>query len=226
MTGALAEVVAAALAGSFFAGWLVFFAGWNPSVDLLSNRNALVFFLLTEASFTLLLVWFLLGMRGRRLASLSPGARSPAREVMTGLLVLPGLFVLVIATAFLFQVLAPSWVSTFNPMLELIQTPADLAWFLLTGILVGGVKEEIQRAFILDRFSSDLGGAWVGLIIWSTLFGAGHLSQGPDRAVQAGLLGFVFGCLYLRRRSVAAPIVSHAAYDVVVVLMVYFFPEV
>jgi membrane protease YdiL (CAAX protease family) len=44
-------------------------------------------------------------------------------------------------------------------------------------------------------------------------FGAGHLMQGRDAAIVTGTLGAAWGTLYLLRRSVIAPAVSHAGFN-------------
>jgi len=98
----------------------------------------------------------------------------------------------------------------------------DLFLLLLSSILVGGIKEEIQRAFVLVRFEQFLGGGIVGLICWSLFFGIGHLAQGQDNAIRAALLGVVLGLIYLRRRNPTAPMVAHALYDVSVVIFAWF----
>jgi len=75
------------------------------------------------------------------------------------------------------------------------------------------VREELQRAFLLTRFERDLGGPTVGLVITSVAFGAGHVLQGWDAAVATGAMGFFWGWLYLKRRSVVASMSSHAGYN-------------
>jgi len=82
-------------------------------------------------------------------------------------------------------------------------------------LVAGGVREEIQRAFLLHRFEVSLGGPVVGVLVTSIGFGAGHLVQGLDAAITTGLLGAFWAVIYLRRRSAAAPIVSHAGFDLV-----------
>ena len=57
------------------------------------------------------------------------------------------------------------------------------------------------------------GGPTVGLAVVSIAFGAGHIVQGFDAAVATGMLGFVWGLMYLRRGSAVGPIVSHALYN-------------
>jgi membrane protease YdiL (CAAX protease family) len=77
-------------------------------------------------------------------------------------------------------------------------------------ILAGGMREEIQRAFLLHRFREDLGGAWWGLLATSLAFGLGHVVQGWDAVVVTSLLGALWGALYLARASITAGMVSHA----------------
>jgi membrane protease YdiL (CAAX protease family) len=102
-----------------------------------------------------------------------------------------------------------------NPLQDLLQRPRDAWLFALVVFVAGGFREEIQRAFLLHRFDVWLGGPIVGLVVTSVGFGAGHLFQGVDAAITTGLLGAFWAAVYLRRRSAAAPIVSHAGFDLV-----------
>jgi membrane protease YdiL (CAAX protease family) len=105
-----------------------------------------------------------------------------------------------------------------NP-LEGLLTSRRNAWLLALVLLVaGGVREEIQRAFLLHRFEVWLGGGRVGVIVTSVAFGTGHLLQGYDAAIVTGLLGALWGVVYLRRRSAVAPMVSHAGFDLLQIL--------
>ena len=53
----------------------------------------------------------------------------------------------------------------------------------------------------------------VGVVVASASFGIGHLLQGVDAAIATALLGAFWGIVYLRRRSVVAPMVSHSGFD-------------
>ena len=44
-----------------------------------------------------------------------------------------------------------------NPLEELLRTPGDAAIFAVIVVIAGGVREEVQRAFILRRFERWLG---------------------------------------------------------------------
>ena len=111
-------------------------------------------------------------------------------------------------------VLAP-WLHTVeqNPLQNLLRTPRDIAAFAVVVVVAGGVREEVQRAFVLRRFELWLGGPLVGVLVSSVAFGAGHAVQGMDAAITTGLLGAFLAVSYLRRRSIIAPVVSHAAFD-------------
>ncbi|MBI3493034.1 MAG: CPBP family intramembrane metalloprotease [Acidobacteria bacterium] len=100
-----------------------------------------------------------------------------------------------------------------NPLQELLRSPPDAWRFAFVVLVAGGVREEIQRAFLLHRFDVWLGGGRAGVVVTSVAFGAGHLLQGADAAVVTGLLGAFWGTIYLRRRSCVAPLVSHAGFD-------------
>jgi uncharacterized protein len=162
---------------------------------------------------------FFLVVRGERPGRVFFGARAPSREALLGLLLVPLVFAVVALLALLIQDLAP-WLRNVpeNPLAALITGPASLAIMVVVVALAGGVREEIQRAFILHRFEQHLGGAIVGLVVFSAAFGAGHLLQGRDAAIMTGTLGLLWGVVYLRRRSVVAPMVSHAAFNVIQVL--------
>ncbi len=142
------------------------------------------------------------------------GNRPLLREARLGIpLTLVALF---IGTGVLvaIQFLAPTLHNVAeNPLEALIQRPRDMWLFALVVIVAGGIREEIQRAFILHRFEGWLGGATVGLVLSSIAFGAGHLLQGLDAAIATGLLGVFWGIVYIRRRSAIAPMVSHSGFN-------------
>jgi membrane protease YdiL (CAAX protease family) len=112
------------------------------------------------------------------------------------------------------------WLRTVpdNPLQDLVRSPRDAWLFALVLVAAGGVREEIQRAFLLHRFDVWLGGPIVGLAVTSAGFGAGHLIQGADAAVTTAVLGAFWGYVYVLRRSCIAPMVSHTGFDLVQVV--------
>ncbi len=105
-----------------------------------------------------------------------------------------------------------------NPLEGLLTSPRDAWLFALVAVVAGGIREEVQRAFLLHRFEEWLGGRTIGVLVTSIGFGAGHILQGVDAAIVTGLLGAMWGVVYLRRRSAIAPMVSHAGFDLLQIL--------
>jgi membrane protease YdiL (CAAX protease family) len=95
----------------------------------------------------------------------------------------------------------------------MLGTQAGLWTFLFVAVVAGGVREELQRAFLLHRFRTSLGGPAVGLVATSVAFGLGHTLQGWDAAVVTGALGALWAAMYLGRGSAVAPIVSHGLFN-------------
>lgn len=180
-------------------------------------------FVLLEAAITLLLLNLILKAHGEKLSGLGLRWVRWKSELRIGLAVVPFLFLLNGIIGVLFKHFLPRLFSEHNPLVEIIHAPQDLVLFVIAGLLAGGIKEELQRAFILERFRAHLGGAWFGLVLWSIAFGAGHYVQGAQGTVVAGVLGFVFGVIYLVRKNLIAPIVSHGLYDTLALLGYWFF---
>ena len=65
---------------------------------------------------------------------------------------------------------------TANPIEQLAAGgPQHAAMLGVIAMLAGGVREELQRAFLLRRFEQHLGGPVVGVIVLSIAFGLGTL---------------------------------------------------
>ncbi len=162
------------------------------------------------------LVCAFLWLRGERPGAVLLGRGPVGPEIRRGITYLPVVFAVVIAMGALIQWAAP-WLHNVaqNPLQAMLTSPWRVAVFALVVVLAGGVREEVQRAFILHRFEQDLGGVRLGLVLFSVAFGLGHLTQGYDAALITGTLGLLWGLLYLSRRSIIAPAVSHSLFNLI-----------
>ncbi|MBI4444525.1 MAG: CPBP family intramembrane metalloprotease [Acidobacteria bacterium] len=212
------EILTVALAGSLAASYIFRFSGIAAS-DIIQDTRLLFAFLLLEAVVTLLLITLFLLARRESFVMLGFSFQGFLREARIGVLTLSVLLAATVGVGAFFRMFLPQFVTETNPLLELVKTPSDLMLFMLSSVFVGGIKEEIQRAFVLVRFERHLGGIIVGLILWSIFFGVGHQAQGVDKAAGAGVLGFIFGLLFVWRRKLTAPIVAHALYDIFTLLL-------
>ena len=169
---------------------------------------------LLDSAILLALIALFLRARGERPRDLLLGARPVRPEAIAGLPLVFVALAMAIVVLGLIQQLAP-WLHTVdrNPLQDLIRSPRDAALFAIVAIVAGGVREEVQRAFLLHRFERWLGGGTVGIVVTSTAFGFGHLLQGADAGIATGILGAFWAVVYLRRRSVVAPVVSHSGFN-------------
>ena len=177
---------------------------------------------LVDAAVILGLVWMLMRARGEHPVAVMVGRRPIRSELLLGLALVPAALLVVAAAFAVLSRVAPELRNVpENPLEALITTPAAAVTFAAVAMVAGGLREEVQRAFILRRFEQHLGGAAVGLVVFSVAFGLGHLVQGRDAAIITGLLGALWGVLYLVRRSMVAPFACHAGFNATEVLIAY-----
>lgn len=152
-------------------------------------------------------------LRGQRPRDIFLGPIRPLSEIGAGVLSLPAVLFLLVFLTVIIQRFAPQLHNVpDNPLEGLIGV--STAWmFLMVVIVAGGVREELQRAFLLQRFRDELGQPWLGLVITSLSFGLGHTLQGFDAAVITGSLGALWGFMYLTRGGALASIVSHSLFN-------------
>jgi membrane protease YdiL (CAAX protease family) len=150
-----------------------------------------------------------------------PGSRYLLHEALVGLVTVPLVFVGVGLLLNTIRLVVPSLhnVET-NPLESLASTPSQAALFSLVAIFAGGVREELQRAFMLRRFEQYLGGATLGVWVLGAAFGLGHIMQGWDAVITTATLGAFWAWMYLLRRSSIGPIVSHAGFNSLEILRV------
>lgn len=86
-------------------------------------------------------------------------------------------------------------------------------------------EELLFRGFLLGRLRALLGGGLgVGIVaafVQALLFGLAHAYQGPTGILATGLIGLVFGLLYLRLRTLWPLVIAHGLIDTVGLLALY-----
>ena len=221
---AVIEIVFVSGIVSSFLVSLVFSAifGRNRLKLIEMDVGFLAAYLMAESTITFFILWMLMKSRGETLRTMGLRRRQWKTNVFLGILAAPCLIIVSGMVGLAFQFFLPEYALDKNPLMEMIHSPRQLTLFIITGIIAGGVKEELQRAFILSRFRYYLGGARLGLVLWSLAFGAGHYAQGVQGMCAAAILGLVFGVIYLARGNLVLPVTAHAVYNTLTLLAYWF----
>lgn len=197
-------------------------AGLPPTLADGRLSGAFVFALsLLDTLVLLSLIVVFIRRGGQRARDVFFGQTQPLREVITGVFSLPTVIVIVVGLTLAIRQFAPSLHNVPDNPLEGLVGGQSIWIFLIVVIVAGGVREELQRAFLLQRFRDVLGQPWLGLFITSLAFGMGHTLQGLDAAVITGTLGALWGFMYLTRRGALASMVSHSLFNSAELLRVF-----
>ncbi len=160
-----------------------------------------------------LMRWLLI-RNGERPRDVFLGGRRLGEEAVVGVLSVPFIVAMVLVLSLAIRAFLPFLRNVpANPLEGLLGTQTGLLAFLVVVIVAGGLREELQRAFLLHRFRHDLGSAGAGLVVTSVAFGLGHTLQGWDAAILTAALGAAWGLIYLTRGSAIATIVSHSLFN-------------
>lgn len=221
---ALVAVLEVVLASGFptqlALGALLMMAGRRPfEEDGRLSMAYLVLLMPADTALLLAIVAWRLRAGGERVSAVLLGRRNWVGEGWLGLGLIPLISGGVIVVMALLRTAWPALHNVdANPFEALIRSRQDAVLLGVLVIVTGGIKEEVQRAFILHRFDQRLGGAWLGLVIYSLAFGTGHIIQGYDVGIVTALLGLVWGVVFLWRRSLVSAAVSHAGFNAAQVL--------
>ena len=189
-------------------------AGFTPLVGGRLSFSYITTLLLLDATILIGLIFWFLRRHGESPRDVFVGHRPLGHEIYLGVPMTAAVFMLAVLVLSTARLLLPSLHNVQeNPLQELIRTPTQAVILALVATIGGGLREEIQRAFILHRFEQHLGGAYVGLVLYSIVFGLGHSLQGWDAVLTTAMLGAFWGYVYIRRRSIVAPVVSHSGFN-------------
>jgi membrane protease YdiL (CAAX protease family) len=197
---------------------LLFLTDMSPFEDNGLSLEFLATLTLLDTALIAILIRVFLELNQETSRAVFLGRRPILGEMGRGLLFVPVAFIGVTAIVLLLRFISP-WLDTVkvSPVEHFMRTPLDASIFLVVVVLGGGVREELQRAFILHRFEQSLGGIRIGLVVFSLVFGLLHFDQGLDVAIAIGALGLFWGILYIRRRSAVMGMTNHAGFNAAMV---------
>jgi membrane protease YdiL (CAAX protease family) len=93
------------------------------------------------------------------------------------------------------------------------KTSTERAVWIVVSLTAGICEEVLYRGWLLSLFAATLGSVWLGLLISSIIFGFAHTYQGRNGILGTGVLGVVFGLLFIFSGSLIPGQVLHAVID-------------
>ena len=101
-----------------------------------------------------------------------------------------------------------------------------LAWIAI-GWSMGGFREEFTfRGFVLTHVRKLLGSGsaaiWIAILVAAVPFGIAHMYQGPAGMMGTGLIGFLFGVIYVvHGYNLWYPVFAHGFINTVAIILIY-----
>ena len=212
-------VLCSGVPSQFALTYLIALAGFGPVNGGHVSFGYVTTLLLLDATLMIAMIFWFLRRHGDRPHEVFLGGRPIGHEASVGLPMTVMVFLLARIVLSTTQRILP-WLHNVpeNPLEQFIATRSQAIVFGIVATIAGGLREEIQRAFIIHQFDRYLGGARLGLILYSVMFGLGHSLQGWDAVVATSILGLFWGYVYMTRRSIVAPVVSHSGFNAAEIL--------
>lgn len=200
----------------------------TPSLIFLKSGNLL----LLGVFLGVCLSW--ISLRFRKLNWTSVGVIRPVNYVKLITTVITSTILILLLSYFLRQLITE--ITNENPNLDAFKDVRGNPEGLLVGLLItwifGAFGEELLfRGFVINSLYKILPEEhlnntvkWIiALIITSIMAGIGHLYQGITGMILTGIIGFLFGLVYLfSNRNLWASILTHGLYDTVAFIMLFF----
>ena len=101
-----------------------------------------------------------------------------------------------------------------------------LVW-IAVGWLMGGFLEEFTfRGFVVTRVHKLLGSRpaaiWIAILVAAVPFGVAHMYQGPAGMIVTGLIGFLFGVIFLiHGYNLWYPVFAHGFVNTIAMVLIY-----
>jgi membrane protease YdiL (CAAX protease family) len=95
----------------------------------------------------------------------------------------------------------------------------ESALWIAMSLSAGICEEAVFRGYLQRQFVALTKSAALGIALSAAAFGAAHAYQGVGHAMKIGLLGGMLGVLAWWRKSVRPGMISHAAQDILAILV-------
>jgi len=101
-----------------------------------------------------------------------------------------------------------------------------LVWIAIGWVMGGFLEEFTFRGFVVTRVHKLLGSGpaaiWIALLVAAVPFGIAHMYQGPAGMIGTGLIGFLFGVIFLfHGYNLWYPVFAHGFVNTIAMILIY-----
>ena len=141
--------------------------------------------------------------------------RNQRKEVLLGLGLFVGLFLVSGLVEPLFRAMGLSAPSTPTPRFLTVSGGWEFVLASVLVVVVAVAEETIFRGYLILRFTEIGGNRAVAVLLSSVVFALGHGYEGTAGVATVGVMGLLLALVYVWRQSLVAPIVMHCVQDFV-----------
>lgn len=102
---------------------------------------------------------------------------------------------------------------------------AYIIFILIMWVTAAFGEEFFYRGYLMKKLAKLFGGkvdSWfLAAAVTALYFGMAHLYQGWSGIITTGLIGFVFGLIFMKERNLLLPILIHGLYDMIGITLIY-----
>ena len=159
------------------------------------------------------LILFFLWRNGEGVSEIGWKFKNRLRDVIIGVAIFIPFFFGASLLDRLLQGLGFSLPSTPLPFSAATKSPLEILLAFVLVVVVAWAEETIFRGYLILRFRTITASPLGAVLLSSFVFSLGHGYEGSAGVLTVGFMGFVFGLVYLWRKSLVAPITIHFLQD-------------
>lgn len=91
----------------------------------------------------------------------------------------------------------------------------EVAAFAIVSLTAGICEEILYRGWLVTFLGAFFGSIWIGVVVAAALFGLGHAYQGWKGILATGILGVLFGAMFVGVKSLVPGQALHVGIDIV-----------
>ena len=165
------------------------------------------------------LILYFLWHDGEPFSSIGLGFRNGWREVALGAFLFVPMLVALTVIENGMQELGFSFPSK-TPLFLVPEGAGEYFLALMLLLVIAVCEEVIFRGYMISRFQAITAQRALSIILATIIFSTGHAYEKLGGMIDVGLIGIIFGVVFIWRKSLVAPMVMHFLQDFIGIIII------